>query len=183
MKCLPSCILSAVFFSVSMETIWQTPHLVTPLVSEGRRHHPRVLFLWIRKPQCSQCFPMVILWSNSQVISPIPFHPSSECQTKDASRDWRRDPWLVLLHPYLSAQPVHLLSGHVSGSFHLLRIVVPVGFYSLFFFAGHWPACICVFSLFWLQSDILYLKPLKRHPFISWFVEFQVYLTNYIVEF
>lgn len=130
MKCLPRCILSAVF-SVCVETIWPAPLLVTLLVSEGRHHHPRILFLWIRKPQCSQCFPMVILWSNSRVISPIPFHPSSEWQTKDASRVWRRDPWLVCLHPYLSAQPVHLLSGHVSGSFHLLPIVVPVGFYSL----------------------------------------------------
>lgn len=136
MKYLPSCILSAVFFSVCLEIIWQTPLLVTLLVCEGRHHYPQVLFLWIRKPQCNQCLPTVILWSNSQVISPGPSHPCSEWGTKGAGRVWRRARWLVLLHPDLSAQPVHLHSGHVSGSFHLLPIVVSVGFYSLslFFF-------------------------------------------------
>ena len=44
----------------------------------------------------------------------------------------------------------------------------------LFFFSAHWPSCICRFSLFWLQSNILYLKPIKQYPLILWFVEFSL---------
>lgn len=178
----PCCILSVIFSSVCMGTIWQMPLIVTFLVPEGRYCYPQILFLWIKKPQCIQYFPIVNLWSNSWIIlfflgpSPVLSHPSSEVEAKNAKAKSRggipRWHFCILIS---QLSPDHLHSRRASGSFHLQPIVVPVGIYSLFFFfSGHWPSCICGFSLFWLQSNILYLKPIKQHPLILWFVEFNL---------
>lgn len=50
MKYLPDCILSVIFPSVRMGTIWQMPLTVSLLVPEGRYRYPKILFLWIKKP-------------------------------------------------------------------------------------------------------------------------------------
>lgn len=156
MKYLLDCILSVIFPSVCMGTIWQMPLIVHFLVPEGRYRYPEILFLWIKKPQYIQSFPIVLLRSNSWIIlfflgcSPFFSRSSLDVEAKHASQVSRKGSPLIS-----ELGPFDLHSTHASDSFHLLSIVVSAGVYSFCLFAGHRPSCICGFPLFWLQSNIL----------------------------
>lgn len=185
MKYLPCCILSVIFSSECMGTIWQMPLIVTLLVPEGRYCYPQILFLWIKKPQYMQDFPswqvnhFVLPWTFSNSFSSLFRCGGQNCEAKSRKRIPHGHFALVISQ----LSPDHLHSRHVSGSsiccpsWSLGACILFLLVY-LFIFAGHRPSCICGFSLFWLQSNILYFKPIQRHPLILWFVDVNVYLAN-----
>lgn len=150
MKYLPCCILSVIFSSECMGTIWQMPLIVTLLVPEGRYCYPQILFLWIKMPQYMQDFPswqvnrFVLPWTFSNSFSSLFRCGGQNCEAKSRKRIPHRH--FALLISQLS--PDHLHSRHVSGSFHLLPLVVPGGLYSL---------STRLFIYFCRSSTLLYL--------------------------
>lgn len=168
---------------------WQMPLIVPLLEPEGRYCYPQILFLWIKKPQHIQHFPTVILWFNNWNHFVLLWTLSNSfsflfrCGGQKCKPSLEKKGCFIgsFISLSLSLAPPCLNSRQALDSFHLLSIVVPMGFYSIccrsliLLYLG--------FCLFWLQSNSLYLKPIKLHPLILCFVEFKVNLTLCIVDF
>lgn len=193
MKYRPDCVLSVISPSACMGTIWQMPLIVSPLVPEGRYCYPEILFLWIKKPQYIQYCPIVLLWPNNWIIlfflgsSPIFAHLPIDVEAKNASQVWRERCSQALLCPYRSPSPPIFIPDTLPTHSVCCPLWSPWASFSFCVFAGHRPSCTSGFFFvcfgFGLQSNTLYIKPIKLHPWCVRSVEFQDSLTTYIMDF